>query len=82
MRVIITKKEVFASKAGQEYVKLHYLSLDGAVGEIFTTKEKASAFKLEDKTICSPATLKEIEEVCDTVDVQFSNKGQVVSVSE
>jgi hypothetical protein len=81
MKVILTRKEEFASKAGQEYVKVHFLALDGSVGEVFTTAEKYAQFKVDNGLVCTPETLEVFADKADLVDVQFNNRGQVVEVS-
>lgn len=80
MRVILTKKEEFASKKGQEYVKLSYVGLDGYAGQVFLTKEKYLTEKVDDNLIVNQKTMSEIEKICDVVDVEFDQAGRLVGI--
>jgi len=80
MKVILTSKEEFASKAGQDFVKLHYLSLNGQVGEALMTKEKYLLSKVDENKIASKDTLKQIEEISDVVDVAYDKNGRIVEI--
>jgi len=81
MKLIITKKESFVGKKNSiPYVKLSFLSVDGATGEIFTTKEKFDAFGLDENKICSADTIKKIIECADVVRGDFDQKGYITSL--
>ena len=81
MRLVILKKNVFASKRdGKEYVKLSTLAQDGSTPEIFVSKEKFDSLKVDDQVVCTPDDLKEVFASYKSVDVVFNNRGQVDSV--
>jgi len=80
MITAITKKEQFKAKDGREYVKLHYLSANGEVGEVFTSLETFQAFRYNETKIQSPETLTKVLDLCDTTIVEFDNKGRVTAL--
>ncbi len=81
MKVLVTKKDEFSSKAGTPFVKCSYIDEKGETGEVFTTKEKFDAFGYSVKKVLDPADLVELFKSLETSEVEFNSRGQVVSLS-
>jgi hypothetical protein len=80
MKIIVLNKEEFASKKdGTSYVKCSSFNEVGEYIEIFTTKARYDAFGFD--KVLSKSEVKEFFDKYESGDVQFDNKGRIVSLS-
>jgi len=81
MKVIVTKKDEFSSKAGVPFVKLYYVAENGECGEVFTSKENYDKFGFSSKKVLESADLSEMFKSLESANVEFNSQGKVVALS-
>jgi len=81
MKVYVTHKDVItAKKSGVTYVKLSYIRDNGETGEVFTTEEKYTAFKVDESIFLTAESVKQLLSSADPISVEYDAKGFVVGI--
>jgi len=81
MRIILTAKQTFKSKTGQEYVKCSFIDAStGETGELFSSAEQYRAYGLSEDRIMTPEVVKQIDWPVENTEAEFNQKGRLVSL--
>jgi len=76
--VLLSKEEIHSSKNNTDYVKCMAISDKGVAIEIFS---EASKLNIPADTVLSPKEVAELFTTYKSVDVEFDNRGRVLSLS-
>lgn len=81
MRIILTAKQTFKSKTGQEYVKCSFIdATTGETGELFSSAEQYRAYGLPEDRIMDAKTVQQIDWPVADTEAEFNQKGRLVSL--
>jgi len=83
MKIIIANKATFSSKTGVEYVKASFISpINGATGELFLSKKEFDSYGVEILDSQFSKELVDSLKGLPTLEVEFDQKGRVVSLKQ
>lgn len=81
MRIILSNKQTFKSKAGQEYVKCSYIDpVTGESGELFSSREQFDSFNVEADRVMTAEQVKNIDWPVEAVNAEFNQKGRLIGL--
>jgi len=81
MKTILTNKTEITAKTGEAYVIYNGFAEDGSPVQAFLSAAQAKEFAVPAKSIVDPGTIAEMFENLPTVDVDFNQRGRVVSIT-
>jgi len=80
MKVILTQKAVITSKKGETYTIYRGLGKSGVTIELFLNETDKERFEIPASKVMTEEVLNSLFETAPVVDVEFDQRGRVVSV--